>query len=320
LQKEPNKDDGVAPSDDMLKTLFRAAKAVTPRPVRQLADRSYTRALDALPLRTGLQLRYFKSYQRLPRLARPVLFSEKCQALKLLRPDLARYVDKIAAKQFVARRIGEQHVIPTLFSGPALPARAERSWPLPYVIKTNHGSGGNIFVRQEPDWDEIEVRLADMLACDFSAISGETFYGTVQPQVLVEPFIADGPDLPLDYKIFTCNGEPQFIQVDTDREHAHKRVFFDRDWNRLPIRLGYPDDARPINRPGQLERMIELAAELARGFGFVRVDFYEVGGRLLFGEMTFTPESGLMRFKPDSVDADLGARWPWPPTFPQDDV
>ncbi|WP_205480827.1 ATP-grasp fold amidoligase family protein [Sphingomonas arenae] len=299
-----------------MKTIFRAAKAITPGPVQEVIDRGYTHALQLLPLRTALQIRYFKSYQRWPRLDQPVLFSEKCQALKLLRPNLAIYVDKVAVKAFVERRIGTQRVIPTLFAGPQLPPRAERNWPLPYVIKTNHGSGGNIFVREPPDWDTIEVRLNEMLACDFSAISGETFYGTINRQVLVEPFIAEGPDLPLDYKIFVCGGEPQFIQVDTDREHAHKRVFFDRDWNRLPIRLGYPDDPRPITRPINLEHMLELARKLAHGFGFVRVDFYEVQGRVLFGEMTFTPESGLMRFEPSSVDEDLGRLWPWPPTFP----
>ena len=300
----------------MLKSLFRAAKAVTPGPVQDLVDRGYTSALGMLPLRTGLQVRYFKSYQRFPRLDEPQLFSEKCQALKLMRPDLGRWVDKVAVKDFVRARIGDEFVIPTLYAGPTLPPREARTWPTPYVIKTNHGSGGNIFVRGEPDWSAIERQLAAMLAYDFSSVSGETFYGTIPRQVLVEPFIANGPDLPLDYKVFTCSGEPQFIQVDTDRELAHKRVFFDASWQRLPIRLGYPDDPRPIARPQQLDRMLELAKTLARGFGFVRVDFYEVGGRIYFGEMTFTPESGLMRFEPDSVDAELGARWPWPPTFP----
>ena len=300
----------------MLKTLFRATKAITPRPLQALVGRSYNRALQRLPLRAGLQIRYFKSYQRWPRLDRPVLFSEKCQSLKLLRPDLGIYIDKVAVKAFVRRKIGTQYVIPTLFAGPSLPPQAERNWPLPYVIKTNHGSGGNIFVREAPDWDLIDARLQDMMECDFSAISGETFYGGILRQVLVEPFIAEDEELPLDYKIFVCDGKPQFIQVDTDREHEHKRVFFDQNWNRLPIRLGYPDDPRPIHRPKQLELMLELATKLADGFGFVRVDFYEIEGRLLFGEMTFTPESGLMRFEPDSVDAELGARWPWPPTFP----
>lgn len=300
----------------MLKRLFRAAKALTPSPVQRVLAAGYGRALALLPLRTGLRIRYFKSFQRFPRLQQPVLFSEKCQALKLLRPNLARYVDKVAVKAFVRERIGEEHVVPTLFAGPKLPPVDARGWPVPFVVKTNHGSGGNIFVRETPDWPAIEARLAAMLDYDFAAVSGETFYAAISRQVLVEPFIALGPDLPLDYKVFTCGGQPQFIQVDTDRENDHKRVFFDLDWGRLPMKLGYPDDPRPIPRPRQLSRMLELAGKLAQGFGFVRVDFYEVGERLYFGEMTFTPESGLMRFEPDSVDAKLGALWPWPPSFP----
>ena len=295
--------------------MFRAAKAVTPEPVQDGLGKLYEGGIRRLPLRTALQLRYFKSYQRFPDLDRPRLFSEKCQALKLMEPNLAPYIDKVLVKDFVRDRIGEQYVVPTLYAGPGLPPLSERTWPLPYVIKTNHGSGGNIFVRERPDWTGIEAELAAMLAYDFSTASGETFYSAIRRQVLVEPFIGEGADLPVDYKIFTCSGEPQFIQVDTDREHAHKRVFFDLDWNRLPIRLGYPEDPRPMPRPSKLEEMLALAGRLAEGFGFVRVDFYEVGERLYFGEMTFTPESGLSRFEPESVDVELGAKWPWPPSF-----
>lgn len=272
--------------------------------------------LSKLPARTSLRVRYFKSFQRLPNLSNPQLFSEKCQAIKLLEPDLSAFVDKVAVKTFVRTRIGDAHVIPTIYHGPGLPPRSERNWPIPYVLKTNHSSGGNIFVREPPDWDVIEERLNTLLAFDFSSVSGETFYAGFRRQVLVEPFIADGFELPLDYKIFTCDGKPQFIQVDTGREHDHRRVFFDLEWNRLPIYFGYDEDDRLIERPRNLRRMLELAAALAEGFGFVRVDFYEVEGRLLFGELTFTPESGLMRFEPRSIDAELGKKWPWPPTWP----
>ncbi len=300
----------------MLKALFRCIKSATPGPFRSAAARLYSAMVHRLPLETSLKLRYFKSYQRLPNLSQPKLFSEKCQALKLAQPDLSRFVDKVAVKQFVRERIGDQYVIPTLYAGEELPPRQERNWPRPYVIKTNHGSGGNIFVRDEPDWDAIEAKLAVFTNYDFSAVSGETFYSGFPRQVLVEPFVGQAKELPIDYKIFTCGGEPQFIQVDTDREFAHKRVFFDHHWNRLPIRLGYPEDPSPIPRPKRLEKLLELASVLGTDIGFVRIDFYEICGRVYFGEMTFTPESGLMKFEPASVDAHLGAKWPWPPTWP----
>ena len=307
-----------APDDDQeqwLKSAFRALKRVTPRSAQALARRSFYAALARMPLRTALALRYFKSYQRFPNFDDPRSFSEKCQALKLMRPDLSRYVDKLAVKQFARDTIGDKYVIPTLYAGLQLPPLEQRDWPLPIVIKTNNGSGGNIFVRERPDWPLIEASLSTLLQYDFAAVSGETFYARIPPRVLVEPFISSGPALPLDYKVWTCGGEPQFIQVDTDRETAHKRVFFDLNWCRLPIRLGYPDDPREISKPSRLGEMLRLASRLAEGLGFVRVDFYEVEGRLYFGEMTFTPESGLMRFEPAGVDEQLGKKWRWPPKF-----
>lgn len=310
------KDYPMAPAlklfDRMIKSAFQAAKAVTPRSVQNLFGTAYVAALRILPKRQAIRLRYFKSFQRLPNLSEPRLFSEKCQALKLSNPDLSRFVDKVAVKKLVTERIGPQYVIPTLYAGPRLPPVNERNWSLPYVVKTNHGSGGNIFVREAPDWPNIEAKLHQLMSYDFASVSGETFYNGYPRQVLVEPFIATGPQLPLDYKIFTCGGKVQFIQVDIDRETAHKRVFFDREWRRLPMRFGYPDDERPISRPKKLDLMLQIASKLARGIGFVRIDFYEVGERVYFGEMTFTPESGLMKFEPASVDAELGAKWPWP--------
>lgn len=300
----------------MLKTAFRVAKAAIPLPVKEVLGSAYDAGAMALPHEMGLKARYWRSYKRLPRLAEPKLFSEKCQALKILNPPIGQFVDKVAVKQFVAERIGTEHVIPTLYAGSQLPPRSERNWPLPYVIKTNNGSGGNIFVRDRPNWDAIEAKVATFLSHDHARVGGEKFYSQVAPQVLVEPFIAEGNDLPLDYKFFTFDGKVRFIQVDTDREHAHKRAFFDAEWKRLPVKLGYPEDPTDIQAPRKLAKMLQLVSALGAGFSFVRVDFYEVGDRLLFGELTFTPESGLTKFEPRSVDADLGALWAWPPSVP----
>ena len=298
----------------MGKKRFRIVKKITPKPVRNSGQTAFEAMLKVLPKKTALKIRFFKSFQRWPDFDNPRSFSEKCQAIKLAGPDLSPFVDKVLVKAFARSRIGDEHIIPTLYAGPWLPEK--RDWPLPYVIKTNHGSGGNIFVRESPNWPAIEQKLQKLLAYDFAAATGESFYAGVRRQVLVEPFIAEGPDLPRDYKIFTCNGEPQFIQVDTGRDRDHRESFFDPQWERIPIRLGYPD-AGELKPPRNLEIMIELASKVSQGFGFVRADFYEVAGRIYFGELTFTPASGLMRFEPDRIDDELGAKWPWPPTWPE---
>jgi hypothetical protein len=101
----------------------------------------------------------------------------------------------------------------------------------------------------------------------------------------------------------------KLIQVDTDREHDHKRAMFDRDWQRLPFSLAYPIDAREILAPRSLRDMIAAAECLADGIPFIRIDFYEIDGKPRFGEMTFYPESGYARFDPASYDAIVGSWW-----------
>jgi hypothetical protein len=291
----------------LLKKAFRLARAATPRPMKRALDQGFEAILRRLPLEARLKLAYLKCHQRWPNFRAPTRFTELCQTLKLSRPDLRRFVDKIAVKDFVGGRIGEQHLIPTLYAGSSLPL--VRDWPLPFVIKASHGSGGNIFVRENPDWPLIERQLAAFLAFDYSLASGETFYSDIPPRVLVEPLMGDGDTLPVDYKIFTFGGVPEIVQVDTDRECAHKRAYFDTDWNRVEIHCLYPDEPGAIERPRKLDEMLQIAAVLGRGFPFVRVDLYEIDGAIFFGELTFCPEAGMARIEPASVDLEWGRLW-----------
>ena len=121
--------------------------------------------------------------------------------------------------------------------------------------------------------------------------------------------MGDGMTLPLDYKIFTFGGVPKAIQVDTDREHAHKRAFFDTAWNRIGIHCLYPDEPGTIERPSNLEEMLMVASALGRDFPFVRVDLYEIGGAVYFGELSFCPEAGMARIEPEEVEFEWGALW-----------
>lgn len=278
-----------------------------PRPLKEAVDRGFNILLRGLPLEARLKLAYLKCHQHWPDFREPKRFSEMCQSLKLAHPDLGRYIDKIAVKQFVRDRIGEQYLIPTLYAGRSLPK--VRDWPVPFVIKTSHTSGGNIFVREKPDWARIEQQVNAFLAFDYSHASGETFYSDVPPGVLVEPLMGDGMTLPLDYKIFTFGGVPKAIQVDTDREHAHKRAFFDTAWNRIGIHCLYPDEPGTVERPSTLEEMLMVASALGRDFPFVRVDLYEIGGAVYFGELSFCPEAGMARIEPEEVEFEWGALW-----------
>jgi len=276
--------------------------------------------LKSLPAPLRIRARYFKSHHHLPNLASPKAFSEKITATKVSDTDLSPFVDKVLVKGFVASVTGEGIVIPTLFNGPDLPDADERHWPIPYVVKANNGSGGNYFVRSKEEEVGLDAAVGRFMKYDFSTASDEVFYRRIKPQVLIEPYISTDDTLPLDYKFFVFGGVVHMIQVDTDREHAHKRVFFDKDWNRLDLRFGYPIDRRDIARPAHFDDMIAIAEKIGRHFGFVRVDLYNIDGQIWFGELTFTPESGLMRFDPASKDAELGRLWPWPDTRRADTI
>jgi hypothetical protein len=243
----------------------------------------------------------------------PKTFSEKVQRRKLLNRDsrLPERENKIAVKEFVRERLGREWVIPTLWQGEYFPPVERRDWPIPFVIKANNGCGWNIFVRHETDldWPQIESLAAGWRRAPFGADMGEWLYGKIKPALLVEPFIGDRSSLPVDYKLWTFAGRVRLVQVDTDREHDHKRAMFDTDWHRLPFTVQYPLDPRPIAKPTCLDRMIEAAEILAEDFSFVRVDFYEIGNQPKFGEMSFYPGSGFEVFDPPDWDAKIGEFW-----------
>jgi hypothetical protein len=245
-----------------------------------------------------------------PDLAEPTSFNELVQARKLndRDPRLPQLADKIRVKDHVARLLGQEWVIPTLWHGTSLPDRPD--WPLPFVLKSSHGCCQCAFIRDgEENWPAIRRRAQSWLKSRYGGILDEWLYSNIEPRLLVEPFVGRAGALPVDYKFFVFGGRAEFVQVDTDREHGHKRVIFDRRWRPLPCALQFPIERRDIAPPASLPRMIEAAEALGRGFDFVRVDLYEVDGQPMFGELSFYPGSGLDRFRPARFDALFGEHW-----------
>ncbi|MFN3692851.1 MAG: ATP-grasp fold amidoligase family protein [Candidatus Paceibacteria bacterium] len=282
--------------------------------VKQTLNNSVKGLIGLTSPKTAIRLRYFHGFKRFPDLKNPKTFNEKINAYKFMgdRYNFAHFADKVAVKEFVAQKIGVEHVIPTLYAGETLPPRAERNWPLPYVIKMNHGSGWNIMVRTEAErnWDVIEKKIAKWSKQTFGRDTGEVHYSKIKPQVLVEEFISTEPGvLPKDYKIFVFNGKTEFIEVIADREHNHAACFYNTAWQKLNFSLS---DSKPyageIEKPATMDKMIQLAEVLAADFPFVRVDFYDINGHLYLGEMTLTPSAGFAKFTPSSYDILYGQK------------
>ena len=134
--------------------------------------------------------------------------------------------------------------------------------------------------------------------------------------LMIEELLRDGyPDGPLDYRFYCFDGKPKLVQVD---DHPHSiNTFYDLGWKKVD--LAYRPTFRPfeIERPSNFGEMCDVAAALSEGFSFVRVDLYNCAGRVVFGELTFTPASGVLRFKPQNWDMALGAMWNYQPRIGQ---
>ncbi len=269
--------------------------------------------LGVFPDEASLQLQYLRAFGRFADLRNPQRFTEKLQVLKL-RGGLEAYsdwVDKVIAKERVAAILGDSWITPTLWHGTELPPAEERTWPTPYLIKANHGSGWfhHVVTDADKDWPKIEAMCADWMKQRWHPHLRERQYDAVKPQILVEPRLGGTAEvIPYDYKFRVFNGRVEQIGVSTDRLQGTKIAMFDRDWNLLPFSVDHiPAETARLEQPPHFAEMLAAAELLAKPFPFVRVDFYDLPEGPRFGEMTFTPASGLMPYAPDDWDVRVGA-------------
>ena len=211
--------------------------------------------------------------------------------------------DKLHAKSVATEAVGAWLVIPTYWQGDRLPLVAP--WSTPFVVKANHGCGQIVVVRSEDDWRLARRAAPQWLTATYGKWLDEWHYRCARRTILVEPFIGPDEGLPVDYKVFVFGGRAQFVQVHLDRHAKHRWFQFDREWRRLS---GSAEDEN-IDAPARLEEMLAAAEQIAGDKDHLRVDFYEVEGRLWFGEFCLFPGSGLDRFDPVSLDETFGGYW-----------
>lgn len=249
-----------------------------------------------------------------PNFEDPKTFTEKLQWLKVYdhRPEYTAMVDKHQAKRFVAERIGEEYVIPTLgvwdrpedvdFDG--LPDR--------FVIKCTHDSGGLVVCKDKSklDRDGARKKLTACLKRDYYQVHREWPYKNVPKRIIAEEYMEDAGDGELrDYKFFTFGGVPKVLYIAQGRGKGQPTVadFFDMEGNHLPFTIDHDTAPVPPHLPENFRLMQQLAARLSQGTPQLRVDFYEVNGKVYFGEMTFFHCSGFAAFHPESWDETFGS-------------
>ncbi len=211
-------------------------------------------------------------------------------------------VDKVASKTIVSRLLGDDWIIPTIWTGDALPV--DPPWPYPFILKATHGCNQNVVCHDRADVERARVVASRWTDRPYGLWLDEWAYRDLPRGYIVEPYLGDGATLPLDYKIYVFGGVAAFVQVHFDRGGHHRWVLYDRNWNR---RSGQA--ASSTMPPATLAAMLAGAEMIAGGFEFARVDFYDIEGVAKFGEVTFYPGSGLDRFATPELDRELGALW-----------
>lgn len=246
-------------------------------------------------------------------LKEPKTYTEKLQWLKLYdrRPIYTEMVDKYQAKQFVAERIGQEYVIPTLGVWESAEEINFDALPEQFVIKCTHDSGSLVICRDKERFDAEAARkkLGKSLKRDYYQVHREWPYKNVKKQIIAEVYLEDRADGELrDYKFFSFNGVPRILYITQGRGGGESTSadFFDMDGNHLPFTIDHDMAELPPHLPQNFQLMQRLAARLSDGVPQLRVDFYEVNGKVYFGEMTFFHCSGFKAFHPDTWDHMFG--------------
>ena len=234
-------------------------------------------------------------------LENPRTFNEKIQWIKLYdsTPLKTRLADKYLVREWIREKIGEEYLVPLLGVWNCFDDIDFDSLPDQFALKCNHGSGWNMIVKDKSSFDrnEAKKKFDKWMKTNFAFYAGlELQYNDIRPKIIAEQYLEQIDQNLYDYKISVFHGEPKIIWVIGDRDlehHKGKKAFFDLNWEVLELMdPSYGNfDVLP-QKPVNLDEMLNIAKTLGENFTYVRVDLYNLSGKIVFGEMTFTPASG----------------------------
>ncbi len=260
-----------------------------------------------------LKILYKKIVGKKLNISNPQTFNEKLQWLKINdRKDLyTTMVDKYEAKEYVANIIGEEYIIPTLGIYNKFEDIYFERLPNQFVIKCTHDSGGVVICKDKSNFDikKAKNKINKCLKKNYYYLGREWPYKNIKPRIIIEKYMEDtkNDDL-IDYKIMCFNGKVKcsFICLNRRSKTGLNVDFYDINWNKMPFERHYKNSSIITPKPEQYDKMVELSEKLSQNIPFLRVDFYEINGKIYFGELTFFPGSGMEEFTPDEWDKKLG--------------
>ena len=260
-----------------------------------------------------IQRMYFNRIKKNVNLDNPRGFSEKLQWLKLhyrndLMPILA---DKYEVRNYL-EKLGYGYLLNELYAVyDDVNSFNSKILPKQFVLKATHASGWNLIVKDKSkvNWWIWKKHMNYWLHHNIAWMGKEWHYAEMKPRIICEKYLEDNSGGLIDYKIFCFNGDPRYLQLNVNRgKKDYVLNLYDLEWNLMPFSdRDIPQNPNyKVNIPEQFDKMVELSKELSKPFPFVRVDFYEVNGRIYFGEFTFFPGSGNVDITPLEWDYKVG--------------
>lgn len=287
---------------------------------RYLKDRKLRFALLSLfswiPDSIMLSIQYRLKLGRKLNLKNPQRWTEKIQLYKMKyrNPLLLQCVDKYSVRDYVCKKGLESHLVNLYGVYKSVDDIPFDALPNSFVLKTTGGGGGlNVAIVKEKKNLNIESIKKDLVSWQktIGSRGGRewAYSGIKESRIIAEELLinSSNPDAGIeDFKILCFKGTPYYIIVDKDRYIEHKRNIYTTSWERVDVTTDHKQFSPDYPKPNNLNSMLEIATILSEDFPFVRVDLYNIGGKIYFGELTFYPWSGYVQFMPDSFDYVLG--------------
>lgn len=249
----------------------------------------------------------------------PKALTEKLQYLKLndyfYNPLVTQCADKYKVREYV-EKCGCKEILNELYCVyDSIEDINLEKLPQQFVLKCNHGCGGNIlcYDKEKIDIREAKKKLQKWLKSSYGLDHVEFSYENIPPKIVCEKLIQSEDGYPpRDYKIFCSYGEPKLIYTISERkENTECLDYFTPDWEWIPVRNGIlPNASCKPRKPEKLAEMLDYARKLSKNFPIIRVDLYCEFGKILFGELTFLPTGGCFKLTPSEYDYSFGEMFP----------
>ncbi|MBQ2886926.1 MAG: glycosyl transferase [Alphaproteobacteria bacterium] len=259
-----------------------------------------------------IQSRFYNELGYYPNIDNPKTLNEKIQWLKLYydNPLITIGCDKYRVKEYISKTIGDEYVVKLLGVYDDADEINFDKLPEKFALKVNDNTGFNIIVNKKEDLNipVTRCRLNNWVQpwknCYYASFY--LGYKNVVPKIIAEEYL-DIPNNSKEYKIFCFNGKADFVLIELDYFGADpKRAFYDRNFKETEFKFGKMPKVSLNEKPKNFDKMIQLADKLAAPFPFVRVDFYDINGKIYFGELTFYSGGGFSHISPKEWDEKLG--------------